>query len=93
LLASKAKQLPALVKEFLLRVGILPWDSMAAKAYAEFRTACEQNGKSLGTMDMLIAAHAIAEATILVTHDKAFYEVEHLLKLEDWTKPFLYNLR
>ncbi|MEJ2669451.1 MAG: type II toxin-antitoxin system VapC family toxin [Gammaproteobacteria bacterium] len=83
-----AKHLPIAVKEFLLRVEILPWDSLAAKTYAELRTACENEGKSLGNMDMLIAAHSKAEGTVLITNDKAFYNIEHLLMLEDWTQPF-----
>jgi tRNA(fMet)-specific endonuclease VapC len=81
-----AKRLSIAVKEFLLRVEILPWDSLAAKAYAELRTACEKAGKLLGNMDMLIAAHAKAEGTVLVTNDKAFYHIEHVLHLEDWTQ-------
>lgn len=83
----EAKRLPIAVKEFLLRVEILAWDSLSAKAYAELRTACEKEGKPLGNMDMLIAAHAKAEGAVLVTNDKAFYNVEHLLTLEDWTQP------
>ena len=82
-----AKYLPVAVKQFLLRVEILPWGSLAAKAYAELRTACENEGKSLGNMDMLIAAHSRAEETVLVTNDKAFYNISHLLSLEDWTRP------
>lgn len=83
----EAKRLSEVVKEFLLRVDILPWDSDAAEAYAKLRTACENEGKSLGAMDMLIAAHSIAAETILITNDNAFYNVQHLLTLEDWTKP------
>ena len=82
-----AKYLPTVVKQFLLRVEILPWGSLAAKAYAELRTACENQGKSLGNMDMLIAAHSKAEGTVLVTNDKAFYNIDHLLSLEDWVLP------
>ena len=82
----EAKHLPVIVNEFLLRVEILPWDSHAAKAYAELRTACEKDGKSLGAMDMLIAAHSVSSGAILVTNDKAFYNVGHYLSLEDWTK-------
>ena len=82
-----ARRLPIAVREFLLRVEILSWDSVAAKTYAELRTACENEGKPLGNMDMLIAAHAKAAGTVLVTNDKAFYGIEHLLKLEDWTRP------
>ena len=83
----EAKRLPVAVNEFLLRVEISPWDSMAARAYAELRTACEIESKPLGTMDMLISAHSKAEGTVLVTNDQAFYNVEHHLTLEDWTKP------
>jgi len=82
----EAKRLPMLVNEFLLRVEILPWDSKAAQSYARLRTACEKEGKSLGSMDMLIAAHANAETMVLVTHDGAFYNVAHLLTLEDWVR-------
>ena len=42
-----AKRLAVAVKEFLLRVEILPWDSDAASAYARLRTACESEGKPL----------------------------------------------
>jgi tRNA(fMet)-specific endonuclease VapC len=83
----EAKHLPIAVKEFLLRVEILPWDSDAADAYAQLRTACENEGRPLGNMDMLIAAHSVAAGAVLVTNDKAFYNVKHHLMLEDWSKP------
>ncbi len=81
-----AKRLPIAVKEFLLRVEILPWDSEAAEVYAQLRTACEREGTPHGTMDMLIAAHSIAVGAVLVTNDQAFYRVKDHLSLEDWTK-------
>ncbi len=83
----EAKRLPLAVKEFLLRVEILPWDSDAANAYAQLRTACENEGKPLGAMDMLIAAHSVAVGAVLITNDQAFYNVKHHLTLQDWTKP------
>ena len=39
----------------------------------------------MGNMDMLIAAHALAANTILVTHDRVFRRVKGL-KIEDWSK-------
>ena len=83
----EAKRLPLVVKEFLLRVEILTWDSSAAKAYARLRAFCESKGKVLGTMDLLIAAHAVAVGAILVTNDKAFNMVKHHVPIEDWTLP------
>ena len=82
----KTRHLPLAVKEFLIRVEILPWSSNEAEAYAQLRTSCENEGTPLGTMDMLIAAHSIAVGATLVTNDKAFYKVKHHLLLEDWTK-------
>jgi len=83
----EAKRLPLAVKEFLLRVEILAWNSNAAETYAQLRVACEKKGRPLGTMDMLIAAHSVAVGAILITNDKAFYNVKRYLTLKDWTKP------
>jgi tRNA(fMet)-specific endonuclease VapC len=81
----EAKHLPIAVKEFLIRVEIMPWDSDAAEAYARLCTSCENEGTPLGTMDMLIAAHSVAVGAILVTSDQAFYNVKHHMSLQDWT--------
>ena len=83
----EAKRLPIAVKEFLIRVEIMPWDSDAAETYARLRTSCESEGVPLGTMDMLIAAHSVAVGAVLVTNDQSFYKVKRHLSLEDWTKP------
>lgn len=79
-----AVRLKYLVEEFLLRVEVLPWNSAAARQYAEIRTALERSGRPMGNMDMLIAAHALAAAASLVTHDRVFRRVKGL-KIEDWT--------
>ena len=88
----EAKDLALAVKEFLIRVEIMTWDSDAANAYAHLRTSCEKEGKPLGNMDMLIAAHSVAVGAILITNDQAFYNVKHHLNLQDWTKPLQINL-
>ena len=82
----EAKRLPVAVKEFLIRVEIMPWDSDAAEAYARLSTACESEGTPLGTMDMLIAAHSVALGAVLVTNDQAFYSVKRHLSLKNWTR-------
>jgi tRNA(fMet)-specific endonuclease VapC len=78
--------LRALIHEFLIRVEVLPWTADVANVYGSLRAACSQRGVSLGALDMMIAAQAVAAAAVLVTRDKAFAHVEHGLKLEDWTK-------
>ena len=87
----EAIQLPRAVKEFLLRVEIFPWGPEAAEVYAKLRADYERAGTPLGTMDMLIAAHAVAVDAVLVTSDRAFYKLGHSLKLVDWTQPAQQN--
>jgi len=80
----EAIHLPQIVREFLLRVEILAWDSSAAEAYGTLRAECERDGTPLGNLDMLIAAHSVSADAVLVTHDRAFYCVRHRLRLADW---------
>ena len=49
------------------------------------RTALEKKGQPIGSMDLLIAAHAISLDVRLITHDvKEFGRVPGL-RIEDWT--------
>lgn len=73
------------VRQFLLRVEILPWDRPAAQAYADLRAACEARGVSLGSLDTMIAAHAVATASVLVTRARGFARAPAPLKVEYWT--------
>jgi tRNA(fMet)-specific endonuclease VapC len=80
----EATQLRPRVLEFLDVVKILTWGSEAAEHYALTRAALERTGRALDDLDMMIAAHALAEGAILVTNDAAFQRITHL-KTEDWT--------
>ena len=81
----EAVRLKVAVEEFLLRVEVLPWDSKAARLYADLRATLERHGNPMGNLDMMIAAHALAAEAILVTNDRSFRRLGKL-KLEDWTK-------
>jgi tRNA(fMet)-specific endonuclease VapC len=82
----EATRLANSVHEFLTDITILQWDSAAAKQYAELRAELERQGQPMGNLDLMIAAHALAEDAVLVTNDSAFRRIERL-KLEDWTRP------
>lgn len=73
-----------IVENFLSSVDILPWTSASAERYAQLRTELENLGKPLAPMDLLIAAHALAEGCILVSADRAFAQVPGLRVL-DWS--------
>ena len=80
----EAIRLQRLVREFLLRVDALPWDSATAQGYGAVRAELERQGRILAPLDMLIAAHALALNTVLVTNDRAFRQIPDL-DVEDWT--------
>jgi tRNA(fMet)-specific endonuclease VapC len=69
-----------LLKEYLA----LPWTADAADRYGEIAAHLQQTGQTIGAMDTLIAAHALAEDLILVTHNTRHFERIPGLKLEDW---------
>ncbi|MBN2329485.1 MAG: type II toxin-antitoxin system VapC family toxin [Candidatus Omnitrophica bacterium] len=80
-----ATTLKKLIREFLLRPKILPWDENAAKQYGILRARLEKAGTPMGNMDAMIAAHALSEKAVLVTNDNAFSRIKGLI-IEDWSK-------
>lgn len=79
--------LARVIREFLLRIEVLPWDEDAATVYGNLRASCAMAGITLGALDMMIAAHAVAADATLVTHDKAFSLVpDGALATDDWTR-------
>ncbi len=69
---------------FLLPLKILPFDEAASRQYGLLRAALEKKGTPIGSMDMLIAAHALAMGCTLITHNiREFNRVEGL-KTETW---------
>src|SRR5271157_2437704 len=82
---SGSTPLQATVEQFLLGVSIFAWDSEAAMEYGQLRSALEREGRAIGSLDMMIAAHAMALGLVLVTGDQAFRRIRRL-HMEDWTK-------
>ena len=76
--------LGAAIEGFLAKISILPWGREEAAAYGELRAKQERLGKTLGNMDMLIAAHAISTGATLITNDGAFAHVEGLFATVNW---------
>ena len=69
----------------------LAWTSQAAIAYGVLRAANEAQGVSIGALDMLIAAHALAEDAILVTGDGAFARLHGGPNIENWADDIRLN--
>ena len=73
------------LEQFLLPLEILDFDTLAAIEYGKIRATLEKKGTPIGSLDMLIAAHAKSQELIVVTNnEKEFNRVEGL-KIENWT--------
>jgi len=65
---------------------LLPFDADDCAAhYGTIRHKLESSGKSIGSLDTLIAAHALALGATLVTNDTTEFARVPGLKCEDWT--------
>lgn len=66
-------------------IKILDFDDNAAVCYGEIRADLEKNGKIIGAMDLMIAAHAKSEEMILVTNNTKEFKRVSGIKIENWT--------
>lgn len=85
-LKPDASALARAVDEFINAVPSLAWDDSAASAYARVASQLQSVGHPIGTMDTLIAGHALAMKAILVTHNTRHFSRITGLHVEDWTK-------
>ena len=70
--------------QVLLRMDVLPWTKEVAKCYGKLCAEWESKGINLSDLDMMIAAHAVAEKLSLVSRDKAFLQLQDELGVEIW---------
>ena len=62
----------------------LPGGDESADEFGRLKASLRRNGTPVGDFDTQIAAHALAEDLILVTHNTRHFENVPGLKLEDW---------
>ena len=67
------------------QIPALPWTAAAADAYGLLKVQLQSTGRPIGELDTQIAAHALAEGLILVTHNTRHFDRIAGLQLEDWT--------
>jgi len=84
--SARPEQNKLAIVEFLAPLEILPYDDMAAQEYGKVRVYLEKQGTPIGSMDMLIAAHALSLNCILVTNNESEFRRIPALKIENWAK-------
>ena len=73
-----------LIDGFFLRLPNLPWTLDAADQFGTLKAQLKRAGTPIGELDTQIAAHALAEGLVLVTHNTRHFDRIAGLKLEDW---------
>lgn len=75
------------VRAFCSQFVSLPFNDQAAEEYGRIRAHLAAQGTLIGPNDLMIAAIALADGLILVTHNTAEFNRVPSLALEDWQVP------
>ncbi len=75
----------AAVEAWLAGFDVRPWPLEATRHYANIRAALERGGQPIGNMDLLIAAHAMAEDSVVVTNNAREFLRVPGLAVEEWS--------
>lgn len=72
--------------EFMTPIVVMPYDDQVAPHYGRIRAELEAHGTPIGSLDTMIAAHALSLGLTMVTsNEREFRRVPHL-KVENWAK-------
>ena len=81
---SGSKRLLKAVEDLLAEIAVLPFDIPADAEYGGIRAELEAAGKPIGANDLLIAAHACATETTIVTANVSEFRRIRGLQVENW---------
>jgi tRNA(fMet)-specific endonuclease VapC len=84
--SAKPEQNRMALAQFMAPIEIPFYDDTAAQHYGEIRAHLERQGKPIGSLDMLIAAHALSLNAVLITNNEREFKKVSNLKIENWTK-------
>lgn len=81
--SDPVKNRSALYK-LLVKTEVIDYGFEASEYYGIIRNFLTKTGSVIGSLDMLIAAHAMANDLILITHNTGEFGCIKGLKTEDW---------
>jgi tRNA(fMet)-specific endonuclease VapC len=70
--------------QFIAPLDVAQFDQVAAVIYGTIRADLEQKGQPIGSMDLLIAAHARSLDVRLVTNNESEFKRVPGLRIENW---------
>ena len=74
----------ATVEAWLAGFEVSAWPVEASSRYAQVRDHLETRGQPIGNMDLMIASHALAEDTAVVTNNAREFHRVPGLAVEEW---------
>ena len=77
----------AQLRELMRLWRVLPFDDRAATAAIDLRLVLRRLGRQIGTMDELIAAHALSLGLVCVTKNQRHFDRVPGLRVENWLDP------
>ena len=72
------------LQQFISPLDITAFDKPATETYGRIRATLEKKGRPIGTMDLLIAAHALSLGVRLVTNNEKEFKRVPGLQVENW---------
>ena len=84
---KRKNTLKSFVNDLDLNMEVISFDKFAAQICGEIQAVAEKNGKNLPYYDSQIAATAVSNGMVLVTHNTSDFEQlkeKSFLRLEDW---------
>lgn len=82
--SSRPEQNQIALAQFAAPLEIMPYDDNAAQSYGDLRAGLEKQGTPIGSLDMLIAAHAISlNCVLIMNNEKEFNRIPNL-RIENW---------
>lgn len=76
-----------LIDAFLRQLPHLPWTGQAADGFASIKAHNRRHGLTRGDIDTQMAAQAVSDQLVLVTHNVRHFEGTPGLQWEDWMTP------
>jgi tRNA(fMet)-specific endonuclease VapC len=84
--SARKQQNEAALAAFVAPLEVAVFDALAARAYGPVTSSLEKRGEPIGSLDTLIAGHALSLGAVLITNNTREFRKVIGLKLEDWTK-------
>lgn len=80
----RSKRLHNLIDTLTATIEVVAFDAAAAAIFGRVCTALESKGTPIGTLDTLIAAHAMSLNLVLVTNNTKHFKQVRGLKTSNW---------